>query len=61
MTNENHSYDDWKAELIRIAARETGHLVTDKWIHDDTAREWYNEGWEPYYTFRECWGNECDA
>lgn len=59
MDNTTHSYEEWKAELIRIAAEETGQSGIK--INDQEAKEWYNQGWPAYYVFRENWGNECDA
>lgn len=61
MTNETHSYEDWKTELIRIAIEKTGQNVIDKFVNDFEAMEWYDSGWTPYYTFRETWSNECDS
>lgn len=59
MDNTTHSYEEWKAELIRVAVEETGQ--TGIKINDNEARQWYDSGWNPYYTFRENCGNECDA
>ena len=61
MTNESNSYADWKAELIRIAAKETGQSESAININDNEAIQWYNDGWPAYYVFRENWDNECDA
>lgn len=61
MDNTTHSYEDWKAELIRIAAKETGQSESAIKINDSEAKSWYNDGWPAYYVFRENWGNECDA
>lgn len=59
MTNETHSYEDWKAELIAIAASETNQDQSAIKINDREAQEWYDQGWSPYYVFRENWG--CDG
>lgn len=61
MNKETHSYEEWKAELIRITACETKNHEHEIVINDDSAMEWYNDGWCPYYTFRETWGMENDT
>lgn len=60
MTNQTNSYEEWKAELIRIAAKETNQPETSIKINDIEAREWYNAEWSPYYVFRENWQNDGD-
>lgn len=55
------SFEDWRAELIRVTAEKTGHPEADVKINDEAAREWYNSGATPYTTFRETWQNENDA
>lgn len=61
MTNETHSYEDWKAELIRVTAEETKQDPSAIRINDVEAKSWYDDGWPAYYVFRENWGNECDS
>lgn len=60
MTNETHSYEDWKAELIRIAAEETKVDPGEIKINDIEAKGWYDDGWPAYYVFRENWANDGD-
>jgi hypothetical protein len=47
------SYEDWKAELIKVTAEETGRPASEIKINDAGAKEWYNSGVPPYFTFRE--------
>lgn len=51
-------YEKWKAELIRITAEKTGTPEHEIKINDKGAREWYDAGVSPYFTFRETWGGE---
>lgn len=54
------SYAEWKAELIKVTAKETGREEHEIKINDPSAAEWYRSGWSPYYTFRETYCNEND-
>lgn len=47
------SYEDWLQELKVITARETKTDIADVKINDAGAREWYEDGFTPYCTFRE--------
>lgn len=58
MDNSTHSYEDWKAELIRVTASETNKYESDIKINDEGAKSFYDGGWTPYYTFRETWGGD---
>ena len=50
------SFEEWKAELIRITAEETGKSANDIRLGEG-AREWYDDGFSPYATFRETYGH----
>lgn len=52
------TYEEWKAELIRITAEKTGHKESEIKINDKGAREWFDAGADPYQTFRETFANE---
>lgn len=60
MTNQTSSYEDWKAELIRITAEETHQFPDSIRINEAEANGWYKAGWTPYYVFRENWQNDGD-
>jgi len=55
------SFDEWKAELIKVTARATGQSETAIKISDPDALIWYNDGFTPYQCFRETWNMENDA
>ena len=57
------SFDDWKVELVRISARETGtpEVTMIALINFDEAKKWWQDGWSPYATFRETYSNENDS
>lgn len=50
------TYEEWKAELIRITSEETGTPVHEIKIRDSEGMKWYESGTHPYYCFREQWG-----
>lgn len=58
MTKETHSYESWKAELIRVTASETNTNESEIKLNEEGAKSFYDEGWTPYYTFRETWGGD---
>lgn len=60
MNKETNTFEEWKEQLIRVAATETHTDAYFIKINDESAREWYDEGWNPEYTFRETWGIEND-
>lgn len=47
------TYDEWKAELIQITAKETGRPAEEIKLNDTEARAWYDDGVPAYFTFRE--------
>lgn len=49
------SFEDYRAELIRIAAENTGEPSYLIKVNDAAAREWYDAGIPAYYCFREEW------
>lgn len=51
MTNQTNSYEEWKAELIRITAEETHQFTDSIRINEAEANGWYKAGWTPYYVF----------
>lgn len=55
------TYDEWKAELIKVTARATGKSEREIRISDGDARMWYNDGFTPYQCFRETWDMENDG
>lgn len=54
------SFEDWKAELIKVTAKATGLPEHEIKINDQGAAEWYRSGWSPYYTFRETYAGDGD-
>lgn len=55
------SYEQWKAQLIEVTAKETGRPAHEIKINDDGARSWFEDGFTPYQTFRETYQNEQDT
>lgn len=47
------TFEVWKDELIKVCAQQTNTPIAEIKINDDAAREWYNDGFSPYATFRE--------
>lgn len=58
MEKETTTYEEWKAELIKVTAKETGISVDGIIVDDAEAKRWYDDGVSPYMCFRETWGNE---
>lgn len=54
------TYEQWKQELIDVTAKETGRDKSEIKIGDAAAKEWFNDGIDPYYCFRENWNNDGD-
>lgn len=52
------SYEEWKAELIKVTAEETQRPASEIKINDVEAKKWYDSGVPPYFTFRETYNNE---
>jgi hypothetical protein len=47
------SFEEWKQQLIDVTAEKTNQLATEIKINDANAREWWQDGFTPYATFRE--------
>ncbi len=50
------SYDDWIVELANLFAKAEGidsPMAARKYINFEKAKEWYDDGFTPYATFRE--------
>jgi hypothetical protein len=60
MTNDTNSFEEWKAELIRITADELKIDPAEVKINEEEARFWYNDGWPAYAVFRENWDSDGD-
>lgn len=54
-------YLKWKNELIEVTAKETGEDVSTIKINDTEARQWFDDGFTPYQTFRETYSTENDG
>lgn len=55
------TYEQWKAELIKVTAEKTNQPEYAIKISDDGAREWFDSGATPYQTFRETYQIENDG
>ena len=55
------TYEEWKAELIRITIEKTGCQPYEVKIRDEGTMEWFNSGATPYQCFRETYQIENDG
>lgn len=55
------SFEEWKAQLISVTAKQTGLPESEIKINDESAASWYRDGFTPYQTFRETYSNENDC
>lgn len=60
MAKKNLAYKEWKTQLIKITAKETGKPEHEIKINDDGARIWFSDGISPYFCFRENYNNDGD-
>lgn len=51
----------WLAELYYVTANATGLPATEIKINEVAARKFYQDGFTPYYCFRETWNMENDS
>jgi hypothetical protein len=58
---DDQKFGIWLAELHYITANETGQPPALIKINAGEARKWFNDGYTPYYCFRETWGMENDS
>jgi hypothetical protein len=58
---DDTTFNIWLAELYYITASETGLHPGEIKINQAEARKWFNDGFTPYYCFRETWNAENDS
>ncbi len=57
---EATTFDEWKAELIKVTAGAAGASEKSIKIKDEQAKEWFDSGATPWQCFRENWDNDSD-
>lgn len=55
------TFEEWLEQLIVVTADHTGKKESEIKIDEAEARKWFDDGFDPYQTFRETYQNENDS